>query len=379
MSSGAEGNPLILSPYFQSIDYYREWEGTDGKYETVGAFTRPKWNYYFLKQRTTRKRMTNSINYVYGAYEGAPPQNATAYILCGISDVDCGVSQPANFQLEVISKLFDQIKGHDFNLAVNLAELTKTSSMVVSNLGKLGRSISALKRGDFGHAARQLGMINSGTSLLKSKDVSGRWLELQYGWRPLLAETYNAAKAYEALTKGPRVLRFHAHKSLPWKEYEMSQVPSLYQQKCLHKFSKYISCELQEDISLARQLGLIDPASVAWELMPYSFVVDWFIPIGTYIDLLMNIPFLKGRFMTSDYRETKCSTRATGIPERGWWAGNWIYSRDPLPVDTLRFKRTYRYPSSVLKVPSPQFNFSGIFQGKRIWNAISLAHQRFAN
>jgi hypothetical protein len=32
------------------------------------------------------------------------------------------------------------------------------------------------------------------------------------------------------------------------------------------------------------QLGLNSPVSLAWELIPYSFVVDWFLPIGQALE-----------------------------------------------------------------------------------------------
>jgi hypothetical protein len=34
-------------------------------------------------------------------------------------------------------------------------------------------------------------------------------------------------------------------------------------------------------------LGLTNPLNVAWELVPFSFVVDWFIPIGSFFDGLV--------------------------------------------------------------------------------------------
>lgn len=34
---------------------------------------------------------------------------------------------------------------------------------------------------------------------------------------------------------------------------------------------------------LPGRFGLLNPLSVAWELMPLSFVADWFLPIGSYL------------------------------------------------------------------------------------------------
>jgi hypothetical protein len=37
-------------------------------------------------------------------------------------------------------------------------------------------------------------------------------------------------------------------------------------------------------IKLLTIVGLSDPLSVAWEVVPFSFVLDWFLPIGNYIE-----------------------------------------------------------------------------------------------
>ena len=38
------------------------------------------------------------------------------------------------------------------------------------------------------------------------------------------------------------------------------------------------------NVLLANRLGLLNPISVAWELVPFSFLIDWFVPVGNYLD-----------------------------------------------------------------------------------------------
>lgn len=38
--------------------------------------------------------------------------------------------------------------------------------------------------------------------------------------------------------------------------------------------------------SFLGQTGFTNPVNLTWELLPYSFVVDWFLPIGPYLETL---------------------------------------------------------------------------------------------
>jgi hypothetical protein len=295
---------------------------------------------------------------------------------------DAPISWTSNDQLRLLQKLLQRVKSHDFNLAVNLGQLHQMVDLLESNLRKLGRAAIALKRGNFAIAARQLGAKPRGTRL-KTGDISGRWLELQYGWLPLLGDSFEAAKAFEAISNGPRSQLYRVSNK---KESigNGSQSKALFDVPYKERLTRYIQYECVEEMGFARQLGLLDPLSVAWELLPWSFVADWFIPIGSYLDLVNQVPSLKGRFLTTEVRKREALGQGkVGIKSNFYqlfgstWSRPHFYSPTRIPI--LRQKRTdlTRTYSESLPVPFPDMHLGGAVQGRRVWNAISLAQQRF--
>lgn len=325
--------------------------GGDGKYETFQGNLRLKWNnyaytYYRIVRTPGRDFFGNTRWFNGGSFKSTI-----------ISSNDILTAQ---------SRLLESVKGHQFNLAVSAAQGKQTVGMVVNAITSIGGAISDLRKGRFENAARRFGVAPR-PSKLSEKDISGRWLELQYGWLPLISDVYEAAKAYESVTNGPRVGRARGsiNKS---STQDCSESPSLYHCYGTQKDKYMIIYEFTEQMSAARQLGLVDPATVVWELIPYSFVVDWFLPIGSYLENLNQIPTLSGRFLTIK------STRYQG--------GNIGKTSSPvnwtkIPTIGQFYLKIDRTVSSSLAVPKPQFNkLSDAMSPTRIWNAIALVTQR---
>jgi len=136
----------------------------------------------------------------------------------------------------------------------------------------------------------------------KKKTGSAMWLEYQYGWLPLMGDIYDA---HQLLQKGfrekaqiassIRVLQDEYHLRRDYSNFlGFDEVTSnaTYVAKVFYKV---------DDTQLSRlgQMGLVNPASVAWELVPFSFVVDWFLPVGQYIEAMSatnGVTFIDGYY-----------------------------------------------------------------------------------
>jgi hypothetical protein len=190
-----------------------------------------------------------------------------------------------------------KLKGMKVNVGNTLGEGKQTVNMILGTARKIGNSLRALRRGNFRNAAIALGLApksrRNGQSLGKSssKALADEWLALQFGWIPLVSDVYEGVGDLALLQNEPRRTRVTTSKTKRWsvsfKEGAWEGLPvtitdeGQYTRKYVYVFS--YRRETFADLS---RFGLTNPASVAWELTPWSFVVDWFIPVGKFLDAL---------------------------------------------------------------------------------------------
>lgn len=123
-----------------------------------------------------------------------------------------------------------------------------------------------------------------------------KYLEFVYGWKPLMQDIYGVIQLMKEqgnkslLLTGTGVSRFQyavpQTTSSDWSANNETVLGPLNQ----HAVMK---CKLWSRIDpnhtglrALNQLGLVNPASLAWELVSWSFVVDWFVPIGSVLQAL---------------------------------------------------------------------------------------------
>lgn len=193
---------------------------------------------------------------------------------------------------DVAAKLRAQTqKARDFglNVGVFVAELPSTMNMFANTATRIVTAWRNLRRGDLSAAARGLGLNVTKKQLQASpkqvqKTWGNHWLELKYGWLPLLSDVDAAAhKLAHELHRPPK---FSVRARSGRETEHVTAISSRGTLTTTHSvsleqgFTFTVSSGM---IAHAASLGLTNPMLIAWETVPLSFVFDWLIPIGQYL------------------------------------------------------------------------------------------------
>lgn len=280
-----------------------------------------------------------------------------------------GPSGPA--ALMAIGKLREAIAGSDFNAAISIGESGKAFDMITDSATRIYQALRRVRKGDVDGAALALtgakaqfaGVISKTTSKRASQNIASNWLALQYGWLPLLKDVENAAQflAHHYNVPLQKVVRVSAKTRIGGGS--SSTAPSEVTAMKLYPFERVSIKAIIREKDVVQLAGLQDPLSLAWELLPYSFVVDWFIPIGNWLSARSLSSAVDGVFVTS----TKLQNTTVGMTSL-----NGLHQGDiPSYIDTtIHFTRSV---SNSLQVPLPEFKpFAKIASAKHCINAVAL-------
>jgi len=193
-----------------------------------------------------------------------------------------------NSQLnEVIVKALVKMADAKVNVAVAYAEASKTSDLIFDTARRIDRAYRAFRKGDLRGVAQNLNIT--------PKRLHKSWLEYKYGWMPLLMDVKGAAEffAQQHVVRAPRFTVSAKELVTKTKSYTVTQ-PTYGSTTATHPINVLLTgtletkvkvwCELSSPhLSAMQQLGLTNPALVAWELVPFSFVFDWFVSVGDWL------------------------------------------------------------------------------------------------
>jgi hypothetical protein len=201
--------------------------------------------------------------------------------------------------------------------------------------------------------------------------LADNWLELQYGWLPLLKDAEAAAIMLSHHLNVPMRqsyrVRIMRGEDPPPRITQVGYLPTQTATgKAEFRHTRVLIARVEEKGSIPQLLGLTNPELIAWELVPYSFVADWFIPIGQWMEARALVSRLKGTFIQCDKQ-----TGVAKTPTSSYFAfkprGNYF---------SVVYSRTV---STTIKVPMPTFKPLGkAASWQHCVNAVGLLVSGFA-
>lgn len=294
MTAGTVDLPWSEGATNRGLKVYRQWGGGDASAAEKASGVFLPHPYSTLNQRINSPKIKwmNRLNDPNTYHEGY------------VQDLFGVIPRPSdpwtsNHWNALVSELYADVKGGDFNASVASAQLGQTLGGMANAATRIYRAYRSALKGHLRDAAVALTGANKNhlSNNAATKEMASNWLQLQYGWLPLLGDVHS----------GTELLANYLHLPITRVVRARKQVST--SSSFSHDYWHWGGCKLRhrcqiiailtEDVTGYQTLGLTDPFSVAWELVPYSFVLDWFLPIGPWLEAATAARTLKGTFVVT--------------------------------------------------------------------------------
>lgn len=179
--------------------------------------------------------------------------------------------------------------GESAGMGINIAQANQSMGMITNRLIQIGNFARHLRRLEFARAADDLNLsresIRNLTLSKGAKGFANNFLEFHFGWSPLISDIYSAVDILQKPIPTTRItgtgsgkLRQVVH--VPVNPNDGSGRDKNYSVKV--KLGAEISVS-NPNLWLANRLGLVNPAAVLWDAIPFSFVVGWFVNVDQFL------------------------------------------------------------------------------------------------
>lgn len=193
-----------------------------------------------------------------------------------------------------LNKCYDRFRDKvtDFaQLGETLGERKQAVSMIVDRATSLRLGYRDLRRGDFQSFLRRFRIREKPSNVRKRslwtrpRDASSLWLEYHYGWSPLVADIYTAIRLLEMPFPVGVAISASATARSEFRSLNYGNYGRLRYLDCKTSTKMGAVVDIENpNLFQATQLGVTNPAAIAWELMPFSAIVDWVFPVGNFLN-----------------------------------------------------------------------------------------------
>lgn len=290
---------------------------------------------------------------------------------------------------KVVAKLYSKLLDQKVDLATALAEGAKSVNMIADLLMRLLQFFLGLYRLNPSRIVKGFTGLVKDLLPLSTKKLSNDFLAYRYGITPLISDISGSVEQIaEYFDSEPKVFARSRKRTVIDNSDPFSWIPApLGFEKQVIKDKVTIDIVYKvtytiENLGQRRlaELGFTNPVNVNWELVPFSFVVDWFIPIGNYLRDMSSVSGLRVKecTRTTTFRVEKeryyRHIQAAGAEYPGDWipqgegSGEWHWMTEDFYC--------YREIIPVPQLPLP--TFKNPFSVGHVLNGIALLVQTFS-
>lgn len=177
-------------------------------------------------------------------------------------------------------------------LGVTIASYKQSREMIVSRYRQMTLQADAFERRLLSLTRLQKGRKRS----IALDHIASQYLEMVFGWQPLLQDVYAAVRTVvdqrpAAQWVGASAATYVDH------VHRVSSAPSYFDEyrytgTVRHRRSALVEVQ-NPNRWLRERAGLNNPAAVAWDLVPWSFVVNMFVNTGQLVNSVTDFSGLK--------------------------------------------------------------------------------------
>jgi hypothetical protein len=208
------------------------------------------------------------------------------------------------------------------------------------------------------------------------REIADATLAIQFGIKPLVSDVFQSvqgvAKLLNEVPKNTILVKSKGQSSdIVTTSYKLDEFTYTYQVETVvatrYTLQYRVSDALRNELS---QWGLINPAEIAWETLPWSFAIDWIYPIGAWISSLTSdagLEFVRGVKVV-----TTTITFRTSTVGSGRWVGQYRYIGQEVGC------RVHEYKVRTLISVPPSFvpQFKNPFSLNHVVDSIALLTQK---